>query len=185
MLLFLFLCLSCSRPLYIKDRHFDCPPIEYVMDTDLKELVYRTIDRAYVTEREIPDYIFLWKKHRIFISNEYQAKKTRYRPKADWEEPLLFLNPSDLPNFVGSVAFCLKSKKELQKIADRTYEDFLYASFSLIEIEGDTARVRIDNTWITSKHSKLKHGGGGSLMSTFKKVRGVWQSVGKIISGMS
>ncbi len=173
-LLFVFIFASCSRPLYIKNRHFDCNSKEYKMDTDVKELVYKSIERAFVVRRDIPDYQFLWKKHRIYVSNEYQTSKTKFINQEDWNQSLSYLKSDDVPNFIRSAQFCVKSKEELQKISNRTWEDFLHVSFLLIQIEGDTATIKINNSWITSKHSKLKHQGGGGYTSIYKKINGVW-----------
>ena len=174
-LLFLIIFTSCARPLYIKDRHFDCEGKEYKMDTDLKELVYKSIERAFVRERDIADYIFLWKKHRIYVSNEYQTSKTGFIDKEDWVKTLSYLQSDDVPGFIGSVRFCLKSKDELQKISDKTWEDFLHVSFSLIKIEGDTATIKINNDWVTNKHSKVIYLGGGGYTCIYKKINGVWE----------
>jgi hypothetical protein len=72
--------------------------------------------------------------------------------------------------------FSLKSKEELQKISDKTWEDFLHASFSLIKIEGNIATVKINNWWIVSEHNKkIVYLSGGGYTCTYKKVEGVWE----------
>lgn len=167
---------SCARPLYIKDKHFKPTDNHYKMDTDLKELVYKTLERAFVTEKDIADYRLLWKKHRIYVSNEYQNSKTDFKSQEDWNETVSYLTPNEVPNSIGNVMFSLKSKEELQKISDKTWEDFLHASFSLIKIEGNLATVKINNSWIVSKHTKNKiYMSGGGYTCTFKKIDGVWK----------
>ncbi len=167
---------SCSRPFYIKDRHFIPTKEEHIIDTDLKELVYKSLKRAFVIEKDIADYQFLWKKHRIYVSNEYQSSETEFKNQENWNENVSFLEPIDVPNYIDNVMFSLKSEQELQNISDRTWEDFLHASFSLIKIEGDIATVEINNTWIVSKHTKKKVSlSGGGYTSIYKKVDGVWE----------
>jgi hypothetical protein len=181
-LLILLIFTSCARPLYIKDKHFKSTEKFYEMDTDLEELVYKSLERAFVTEKDIADYRLLWKKHRIYVSNEYQNSKSDFISKEDWDETVSYLKPNEVPNSIGNVMFSLKSKEELQKISDKTWEDFLHASFSLIKIEGNKATVKINNSWVVSKHTKDKiYLSGGGYTCTFKKIDGVWEFQ-KIIS---
>ena len=176
LLLLVIVFTSCTRPLYIKDKHFTPTEKEYKMDTDLKELVYKSLERAFVTEKDIADYRLLWKKHRIYVSNEYQKSKADFKSQEDWDETVSYLEPNEVPNSIGDVMFSVKSKEELQKIADKTWEDFLHASFSLIKIEGNIATVKINNLWIVSKHNKNKaYLSGGGYTCTYKKVEGVWE----------
>ena len=166
---------SCARPLYIKDRHFNPTEKEYKMDTDLKELVYKSLERAFVKEKDIADYIFLWKKYRIYVSNEYQSSETNFKNNEDWNETVSYLKPNDVPDSIGDVMFSVKSRAELQKISNRTWEDFLHASFSLIRIDENMATVKINNTWIVSKHSKIVYLGGGGYTCIYKKIDGIWE----------
>tara|TARA_B110001452_G_scaffold23583_1_gene18777 strand:+ start:923 stop:1495 length:573 start_codon:yes stop_codon:yes gene_type:complete len=175
-LLLIIVLSSCSRPLYIKDRHFDCTQTEHKMDSDLQVLIYESLKRATVTKKDIPDYRLLWKKHRIYVLNEYQTDKTDFISREDWNKSLSFLNPNDIPNKIENVSYCLKSKEELQKIADRTWEDFLHISFSLIKIEGNKATIKIDNSWVVSKHNKKTvHLSGGGYTCVYKKVNEKWE----------
>ena len=180
-ILFILIFSSCSRPFYIKDKHFISAEKKYKMDNDLKELVYKSIERAFVEKKDIPDYIFLWKKHRIYIANEYQSSKTDFKNQNDWNKTLSYLKTDDLPNSIGKVMFSLKSREELQKISDKTWEDFLHASFSLIKIEENIATIKINNSWIVSKHSKKAYLSGGGYTCIYKKMNGVWEFE-KIIS---
>jgi hypothetical protein len=146
------------------------------MDSDLKELIYKSLKRATVTNKDIPDYRLIWKKHRIYVLNEYQTDKTKFSSNEDWNKSLSFLNPNDIPNQIENVSYCLKSKVDLQRIADRTWEDFLYISFSLIKIEGNQATIKIDNSWNVSKHTKDKvYMSGGGYTCVYKKINGKWE----------
>jgi len=173
--LFLILFTSCSRPLYIKDRYFNPIKKEFKIDADLKELIYKSLERAFVTQKDIPDYRLLWKKNRIYVSNEYQNSKTTFKNQEDWDKTVSHLKPNEVPNSIGSVLFSLKNSEELQRIADKTREDFLHASFSLIKIDGNTATVKIDNSWTVSKHSKKTYLSGGGYTCLYKKINGVWE----------
>ncbi|SMG48200.1 hypothetical protein SAMN05661096_03439 [Marivirga sericea] len=184
--LLLILFTSCNRPLYIKDRHFKSAEKEYKMDTDLKVLVYKSLERAFVTEKDIADYKLMWKKHRIYVSNEYQAEKDDFKSQEDWDETVSYLKPNEVPNAIGEVKFSLKSKEALQKISDRTWEDFLHASFSLIKIEGNIATIKINNSWIVSKHTKdMAYLSGGGYTCTYKKIDDVWEFQRKTSSWIS
>lgn len=175
LLLLILVCASCARPLYLKDRYFDPIETEYLMDTDLKELVYKSLERAFVSERDIPDYSFLWKKHRIYVSSEYQSTMNTFISNEDWNANVSYLESNDVPGAIGGVGFSLKTREELQRIANRTWEDFLHASFSLIKIDGDTATILINNTWIVSKHTKMSYLSGGGYYCVYKKIQGVWE----------
>jgi hypothetical protein len=183
-LLLIIILVSCSRPLYIKDKHFNCNNKESRIDSDLKELVYKAIKRAVVIERDIQEYNSIWKKHRIYVLNEYQSIETLTTQNIDSIEKVIKFNsvrdkkyfkPNEIPNKINNVKFCLKSKSELQKIADKTWEDFLYLSFDLIEIKGKTATIKINNTWNVSKHSKKIYLSGGGYTCIYKKINGEWK----------
>ena len=174
-LLFIIMLAGCSRPLYVKDKHFKPVEKENKVDTDLKQLVYKSLEKAFVTEKDIADYRLLWKKDRIYVSNEYQNSKTDYQNREDWNNSLSCLEENQVPSSIGKVKFSLKSREELQKISDKTREDFLHASFSLISIDGDFATISIENSWIVSKHhKKTMYLSGGGYTCTFKKIEGVW-----------
>lgn len=174
-LLILLIFTSCNRPLYIHDKHFKSIEKDYEMNTDLKELVYKSLQRAFVTEKDIPDYNLLWKKQRIYVSNEYQNSKANFTSQDDWDETVSYLKSGEVPRSIENVLFSLKSKKELQKISNKTWEDFLHASFSLIKIENNVATIKINNSWIVSKHTKNKaYLSGGGYTCVYKKVKGIW-----------
>jgi len=174
-LLICILFTSCARPFYLKDRNFKPAEFEYKMDTDLKELVYKTLERAFVTKKDIPDYQLHWRKHRIFVSSQYQDSITNFTNMKDWNNSSSHLKPEEVPHSIRNVEFALKNKEYLQKVSDKTWEDFLYASFRLIKIEEDIATIKIDNRWIVSKHTKnLIHMSGGGYLCTYKKIDGIW-----------
>jgi len=168
------LIISC-RPYYIKDKHFDCQVTNYQTDTDIKELIYRSLKRAVVTEKDIPDYILFWKKHRIYVANLYQTELMEFNDSAQWLRKASYLFPDEVPPNIRNVQFCLKSKEELQKIANKTREDFLHLSFSLIKIEDKKATVKIDNSWVTHKNSKIGYLSGGGYTAIYIKVDGSWR----------
>lgn len=175
-LLFLAIIISsCSRPLYIKDKYFNCSEIEFIIDSDLKELVYLSLKRAAVIQKDIPDYRLLWKKHRIYLSSEYHTEEKHYPTISDWKKDAKMLLEKEVPNKIGKVSFCLKSKEELQNIANKTWEDFLHLSLEFIKIEKDTATVKINNTWIVSnKHPETVYLSGGGYILVFKKEKEKW-----------
>ena len=146
------------------------------MDSDLKELIYKSLKRVTVTNKDIPDYRLIWKKDRIYILNEYQNDKKNFTSNKDWNKNLSLLSPNDIPNRIENVSYCLKSKTDLQKIADRTLEDFLYISFRLIDIDGDQASIKINNSWNVSKHNKGKiRMSGGGYTCVYRKINGKWK----------
>ncbi len=163
------------RPYYIKDRHFDCRLSDYNVDSDIKELVYRSLKRAVVAEKDIPDYILFWKKHRIYVSNAYQTEVVTFTNTQEWMSSASFLKSEEVPPRINHVEFCLKSREELQHIADQTKEDFLHLSFSMIQIDESTATIKIDNTWISHKRSKNVYLSGGGYTAIYHKVDGKWR----------
>lgn len=155
------------------------------MDSDIKELIYKSLKRAVVEERDIAAYNLIWKKHRIYVANEYQQEKATFKSQEDWDKSVSYLNPDQIPSEIGDVRFCLKSNQELQKIANRTWEDFLHISYDLIKINGDKAIVRINNWWMSSKHSKVVYLSGGGYESIYRKIDGVWKFERKTSSWQS
>ncbi|QTD39153.1 hypothetical protein JL193_07920 [Polaribacter batillariae] len=160
------------------------------MDSDLKELVYKSLQRAVVVEKDIQEYQSIWKKNRIYVLNRFQLNETLVLSKFDSvknayeinsKKDYKYLKLDEIPNEIGNVAFCLKSKSELQKIADKTREDFLFLSFSMIKIEKETATIKINNTWKVSKHSKKIYLSGGGYTCKYQKINGEWK-FNKIIS---
>lgn len=166
LLILLFLLSSCARPLYTKDRYFNSDNTEYKIDNNLKELVYKVLQRAVVVEKDIPDYRPIWDKSKIYVSSEAIV----YNPNRRSHQ----LSQNEIPNKIGNVAFSLKTEKELQKIADKSREDFLYLSFSLIKLDGDSAIISINNQWKANKHSKRGALSCGGNTFTYKKVNGKW-----------
>jgi hypothetical protein len=177
--------LSSCRPYYIKDRHFDCKVNEYQGDSDIKELIYRSLKRAVVAEKDIPDYVLYWKKHKIYVSNAYQTKKTEVINTDQWMSEASFLSVGDVPPDINNVEFCLKSKDELQRISNRTRENFLHLSFRLIQINGSKATIKIDNTWVTHKNSQKIYLSGGGYTAIYNKIDGVWRFESIITSWIS
>jgi len=173
-LLIIILFIGCSRPLYVKEKHFNCSKKSYSMDTDRKQLIYKVLTRAVVIEKDIPDYRLLWKKDRIYIDNEYLTGEMDSLSTIDLQNQKAFLQPDEVPNKIGNIRFCLKSKEELQKIADKTWEDFLHLSFDFIIINGNTASISINNTWLINKHSKKESLSGGGYICIYKKINGEW-----------
>ncbi len=172
---------SCSRPLYIKDKHFNCLEKEFVFNSDLKELVYLSLKRAVVTEKDIQDYWSIWKKHRIYVASEYHTERKHYQSRKEWEKDLKYITFNAFPSNIENVRFCLKTTDELQKISNRTGEDFLHISFDHIIIKGNTATIKIDNSWIASKGNKKVYLSGGGYISIYNKINGKWR-FNKILS---
>lgn len=169
----LILLVACNRPLHIKDRHFDCQVNEYRANNELRKLLFVVMKRAVVQQKDIPDYRLLWNKSRIYVSNKFLSSEIQYDKieEADYS----YLTADDIPIKISNVSFCLKSQQELQKIADRTWEDFLHLSFGFIELTDDQAKIEINNTWISSKHSKKAYLSGGGYTLLYIKKEGEWE----------
>jgi len=170
---------SCTRPFYVKSKYFNCAQKEYIKDSDLKELVYLSIEKAVVTDKDIPDYRLIWNKSKIYISNSYSTYKMnqRHNSKPDWEkyeDEKYYLKNSEIPSKIGNVEFCLKSKKALKTIANKSDESFLYLSFDYIIIEKNKAKIKIENSWVIPDKTKNVMLSGGGYTLLFNKVNGKW-----------
>ncbi len=179
---------SCAkRPLYTKDKFFDCNNQNYTNDSDLKEVIRESLKRAFVIEKDIQDYQFIWDKSKLYVLNEYHIKASDFDilDIHEFNQTKKFLNVEVIPPNIGHVKFCAKSYAELQEIANKAKEDFDYVSFSVIDISQDEAIVTVNNTRILNQKSKknknitLLYGGGYTCK--LHKVNGKWQFE-KIIS---
>lgn len=164
----IFLFFGCAT--YTDTKFFDCAKTEnYKKDSDKKELIYKVLKRAVVDEKDIPDYNLIKDKKKIYIENNYAASIL------DEEEmKILPLTSSEIPSEIKGISFCLKSKPELQAIADKT-SPFLYLTFKEIKIDGDIAIIGISNSWQPITKSKVAYLSGGGYVLQFKKVNGVWE----------
>jgi len=176
---------SCGRLVSVKNNSFNCSENNYKMNSDLKEVIYKSLKRAVVTEKDIPDYSLIRDKYLIYVLNKYQTDSTNFVSPEAWEKSLTFLRANEIPNKIENISFCLKSKEELQKISNRTRTDFLSLSFSLIKIDNDTAIIKISNNWIVSKYSNKVYLSGGGYGCIYKKINGTWKFMKKTSSWIS
>ncbi|WP_166962212.1 hypothetical protein [Yeosuana marina] len=160
---------SCSSTrTYTKNKYWSClGPFETVMDKDKQELIYKILERAVVSKKDIPDYQLLKDKKRIYIT-------TQYTDKFFEESEVSYLGKKDIPRRIAGVKFSLKSPEELQKIADETGL-FTFLSLGNIEINQDTAVIGIDHWWQQQTNSKQIQMSGGGYILEYKKVDGKWQ----------
>jgi|SaaInl3SG_22_DNA_1037383.scaffolds.fasta_scaffold00114_20 hypothetical protein len=154
---------NCSKPLYVQNTYFDCPPQTKIEPYDRSELIHLALRRALVVEKDIPDYDLFQHKARIYIMNP------------DNKNQIVHLDSSDVPTQIDSIRFCLKSKKELQQIANITGENFLCIAFESIEIVEKTATIAIRSQWIGSSKKTTVFLSSGGYHATYKKVNGQWK----------
>ena len=168
-MLILSMC-SCANKIYTSREYFDCDKkSDFKADTDKKQLIYEILKRAVVSTKDIPDYQLI-----SYINNVVYSKFF-----GGFDKPLeSSIERSEVPNKIGNVQFCVKSKSELQKIADRT-DDFLYLTLGNIKIKEDTATIGLMTSWAVSKENKNKRimMSGGGYVWEFKKKDGTWKFV--------
>lgn len=161
-------CFSCAS--YTEAKFFDCTTAEnYKRDTDKKELIYKILTHAVVEEKDIPDYNLIKDKQKIYIQNIYYGAFLGEEGKKTFP-----LSASEIPPEIDGVFFCLKSKAELQKIADKS-SPFLYLSFAEIKIDGDIATIGISNSWQSTTNGNVSYLSGGGYVWQFKKINGEWE----------
>lgn len=154
---------------YTDKTFFNCPETgTYHKNTDKKELIYQILKRAVVDEKDIPDYSLIKDKQKIYINNVYHNAPWGVEPKE-----IFSLDTSEIPPEIGGIVFCLKSREELQAIANKT-SDFLFLSFQNIEVKDDTATIGIDNGWMGQYNDNKVHLSGGGYIWQFKKINGEW-----------
>ncbi len=74
----------------------------------------------------------------------------------------------------------IMSQESIQQKADHD-GDFLYMSFSEVEVRGSCIAVSVDYSWAVGKDSKFGYVSGGGLSIEYRKKAGKW--TGKYISG--
>ena len=162
---------GCHPGLYTARTHFDCSrKNEFKADNDKKKLIYKILEEAVVTEKNIADYNLLADKHKIYICESYYSKFFA-ASKEEIEE--FKFDPGEVPGKIGNVRFCLKSKEELQEIADST-SDFLFLNFGRISIIDDMATIGLATFWKKAAHSEGLYLSGGGYIFLYKKVNDEW-----------
>jgi hypothetical protein len=163
---------SCAEDTYTSQKYFDCPPTkEFKATTEKQKLIHELLERSVVTLKDLVDYNLLKDKKNIYINRTYYSKFSG-ATKADIVE-YQFEN-NDVPSQIQDVKFCLKSKDELQKIADNT-SDFVFLTFGNIEINGDIATIGLATWWQPQSPPKRKaYLSGGGYVLQYKKIDGKW-----------
>ena len=171
-LILIILLANCGASSYTSSEFFDSKlTSDFNLDSDKKQLIFTILSRAVVEKKDIPDYNLIKDKKRFYIVDVHYPKFV------DTIMPKSYpINPSDIPMRIGDIEFCVKSKTEIQNIADKT-DDFMYLTFGKIEIRGNYAKIGLDNGWVVSKKNKGKYvimsGGGYELH--FEKINGQWR----------
>tara|TARA_R100000306_G_C4345769_1_gene127575 strand:- start:24 stop:473 length:450 start_codon:yes stop_codon:yes gene_type:complete len=138
------------------------------MDSDKKELIYKILKRAVVEEKDIPDYSLINDKKKIYIQDLWIESFWSEKP------PKTFLvRSTEIPPQINGVSFCLKSKSEMQIIADNT-SGFTYLTLGVIKIDNNSATIGIDHGFQTKTNSNKVILAGGGYVWQFKKVNGEW-----------
>src|SRR5437773_2444888 len=125
---------------YTSRKYFDCTQTnEFKPITDKQKLIYEILERAVIAIKDIPEYSLIKDKKNIYINKAYYSK-FEAPTKADVAE-YQFEN-NEIPTIINDVRFCLKSRAELQKIADNT-TDFVFLTLGCIEIKEKVATIGI------------------------------------------
>jgi hypothetical protein len=174
---------ACGTTNYTSNKYFKIDKAQsYNPLTDKEKLIYAILERAVVTNKDVPDYWLLKDKKKIYISNTYCSNF--FAKKADFQE-FTFEN-KEVPNVISDVRFCLKTKEELQKIADESI-DFIHLSLGSIDIKENSATIGISTNWISSNKTAKKrfYQSGGGYILIFEKVNGEWKYVKTLESWIS
>jgi len=133
------------------------------------------LSRAVVNQKDIPDYKSIWDKSKIYVLNEYLTKEPSELTSAG--EGREQFEPNEVPMQIGDIRFSLKTKEELQTIANRSGQDFMFLAFRAIIIDGDEAIVWLSNSWMVKERSKHFYTSGGYYKLQFRKNRDKWEIV--------
>ena len=79
----------------------------------------------------------------------------------------------DIPPKINAYEFCLKTKEELQEIADKT-NDFMYLIIGMISANEEYGKIGIGVGWQTQTIPTVMYLSGGISVYQFKKVNGNW-----------
>ncbi|MDX5443063.1 MAG: hypothetical protein LPJ89_04685 [Hymenobacteraceae bacterium] len=139
-----------------------------------KKLIALALEKAFVTDKNLPDYKYLDDKEKIIISTEMPV---RNRPEAEAQT----LTKEKLPEF-ETVKFKLKTPAQIKRKAKKG--NLLYARVNTIDIyTGDVAIVEVELVWEMSDRSRKrgllnKSGAGYTLL--YSRKNGGWDN-GRII----
>jgi phage pi2 protein 07 len=155
---------------YTDRQFFDCVGTsDFTVNSNKRQLIYWALQRAVVENGDIPDYHMIQNKQKIYVNKTLYADFFKDTVNAQ-------LDVGDIPAEIKGVQFCLKSKSELQDIANRA-SDFMYLSLGEIKIDTHYASIGITNDWMLSKMSmkagEISLAGGGYVLQYYKK-NGRW-----------
>ncbi len=166
--------LSCSSFKYTRKAFFDQKPHEYQMNSDVKTLIYLCLERAVVNEKDIPDYSLIADKTHIYVHNVFYLENGGFVTPEELNSSPVVIEENDIPAQISGVKFCLKSKPELQDIANQSRQDFMYINFNLIIIDNEKAFIQVSNKWMVNQNSNTSYLSGGAYSCLFKKINGRW-----------
>jgi hypothetical protein len=107
----------------------------------------------------------------IYINKMY-ASKFMAGTNDDYKE--FPLEATDIPDEINGVKFILKTKEELQAMADSQKGNIYSIMLGQIEIKGDSATIGMDERYTIPTDPKKTYMGGGGRLLNFKKVNGIW-----------
>lgn len=163
---------SCSPKLYTDNYFFDCGKNQRQnLESDRKTLITLILKRSVVVNKDVADYELIKDKKRIYVLNKWYSSFFGKTAEDQTKEYPLTLE--EIPVMISDVEFCIKSKQELQAIADKTAA-FVYLIIGDIEITGDIAKIGVATFWQGRSDSRTVYLSGGGYVLQYKKVNGEW-----------
>jgi len=134
--------------------------------TEEQKLIYAILYKI-CTEN---GYSNLKKSNMIYIVDRSLNQESKQNDK---NENKYVVKNGDIPHRIDDFKLCLKTKIELQKIADRK-GDFMYLDIGKITINSEFGKIVISNWWQAQTNSKYAYLDGGITEYQFKKIEGNW-----------
>ncbi|RED93865.1 hypothetical protein C7460_12345 [Marinoscillum furvescens DSM 4134] len=165
----LMLWTACTPKIYTDQKFFTCAKEEFESsNSDKSQLFKAVLHHALLEEKDLPGYESLADPNRVYVLDlMYQTSPTSDSPE------MTRVTTSELPSSVGEVVFCVKSKRELQEIADRAGA-FMYLILGVVELTEQNAVVAIESQWQTSRLDPLAIADGGGYTCRFIQKDDQW-----------
>ena len=137
------------------------PTSATVPENDREVIVAKALRRAFIEEKDVPDYGLIRDPQRILVSNQMGGGRS-------WEP----LTSGALPHS-DTVKFILLSPRQIERLAF-CMGDFVYVQVGRPEIKGDSAAVVVSTDWATSSRSQVIYLSGGAYKLVYLKKDGEW-----------
>ena len=145
-------------------------PSKYKNASDKQLLIYEILNDA-LSEKN-SEIVRESRCSKMIYINKMYASKFMGSSNENYQE--FPLEANDIPTEINGVKFILKTKEELQAMADSQNGNIYSIMLGAIEIKGDSATIGMDARYTIPTGSKKIFMSGGGRLLNLKKVNGIW-----------